>query len=128
MKALKIDVVNQTISTIEITNYKEIYSAIGNGCDLFCCPFEFENGDILYSDDEALLHNELEGCFAMHDWNYPLVGNAIILGNDEEGDMADVKTKADEILEKIMWGNKEVAEQYAEYALQEPIMIINSHE
>jgi len=127
MKALKIDVVNKTISQIEIKNYKEIYSAIGNDCDLFCCPVEFENGDILYSDDEALLHNELEGCFTMLDWNYPLVGNAIILGNDEEGDMADVKTKADEILEKIIWGNKEAAEQYAEFALQQPIMIY-SHE
>ena len=63
----------------------------------------------------------------MLDWNYPLVGNAIILGNDEEGDMADVKTKADEILEKIIWGNKEAAEQYAEFALQQPIMIY-SHE
>ena len=51
MKALKIDVVNKTISQIEIKNYKEIYSAIGNDCDLFCCPVEFENGDILYSDD-----------------------------------------------------------------------------
>ena len=101
MKALKIDVVNQTISKIEITNYKEIYSAIGNGCNLFCCPIEFENGDVLYSDDEALLHGEVEGCFSMVDWNYPLVGNAIILGSDEEGGMADSKTKANEILEKI---------------------------
>ena len=123
MKALKIDVVNQTISKIEITNYKEIYSAIGNGCNLFCCPIEFENGDVLYSDDEALLHGEVEGCFSMVDWNYPLVGNAIILGSDEEGGMADSKTKANEILEKIMWGNKEVAETYAEYAMQSPTFI-----
>jgi hypothetical protein len=123
MKALKIDVVNQKITKIEITNYKEIYSAIGNGCNLFCCPIEFENGDVLYSDDEALLHGEVEGCFSMVDWNYPLVGNAIILGSDEEGGMADSKTKANEILEKIMWGNKEVAETYAEYAMQSPTFI-----
>lgn len=124
MKALKIDVVYQTISQIEIKDYKEIYSAIGNGCDLFCCPIEFENGDVLYSDDEALLRENIEGCFAMHDWSIPLVGNAIILGSDGNGDSVDVKSKANQILEKIIWGNKAVAENYANYTLQQrPVFV-----
>ena len=123
MKALKIDVVNKTVSTIDIKDYKEIYAAIGNGCELFCCPIEFDNGDTLYSDDEGLLHENVEGCFALNDWNYPLVGNAIILGSDDEGESADAKTKAEDILNQIIWGNSEAAETYRGFAMSQSPMI-----
>ena len=118
MKAIKIDVTNQTISQITIgKDYKEIYTQIGNNCDLFCCPFEFENGDCLYADDEALL-KEVEGCFAFPNWNYPIVGNAIILGTDydNDGESTDAKSEISQLQETIIWGNKAVAEMYQDYA------------
>ena len=50
-KALKIDVVAQTVTEVKIDKYQDIYSQIGNGCNLFCCPVDFENGDTLFADD-----------------------------------------------------------------------------
>ena len=117
MKAIKIDVANQTISQVNIANYKEIYSQIGNGCELFCCPIQYENNDVLYADDESLLRDNIEGCFTFPDWNYPIVGNAIILGTDDEGESVDVKTKIAELQSQIMWGNKKVAELWRDRAI-----------
>ena len=55
MKALKIDVVNKTITEIEMEHTKEIYEIIGNGCHTFCAPVEFDNQDTLFADDEFKL-------------------------------------------------------------------------
>ena len=72
-KALKIDVVNQTVTSITINDINDIYKEIGNGCDLFCCPVDFENGDTLYADDESLLRENVEGCFLMDNWTSAIV-------------------------------------------------------
>jgi len=117
MKAIKIDVANKKLSYVNIGHYSEIYSEIGNGCELFCCPVEYPNRDVLYADDESLLRENIEGCFSFPEWNYPIVGNGILLGSDEEGDSADVKTTIEELESKIIWGNKEAAESYRQYAL-----------
>jgi len=123
MKALKIDVVNKTITEIELEHTKEIYQIIGNGCHTFCAPVEFDNLDTLFADDEALLQSNLEGCFMFPDWKYPIVGNAVILGTDYEGDVCDAKSKADDLLELIIFGNKEVAEMHRDNALSQPMVM-----
>ena len=117
-KALKIDVVNQTVTNILVDDNESIYKEIGNGCELFCCPVNFDNGDTLYADDESLLRENIEGCFMMSDWQYAIVGNAIILGTDyEDGESIDCKSSPMDIYGEIIWGNKEVAEQYRQVAL-----------
>jgi len=116
-KALKIDVVNQTVTNILIDDIDDIYKEIGNGCELFCCPVNFENGDTLYADDESLLRENVEGCFLMPDWAYAIVVNAIILGTDEEGESVDCKYSIMDIYQEIIWGDKLVAEQYRKVAL-----------
>jgi hypothetical protein len=124
MKAIKIDVVKQDVYYVEMEkDYHRIYDEIGNGCTLFCCPVEFDNSDALYSDDEGLLHENLEGCFMMEGWRIPLVGNAIILGTDEEGDSTDVASTVEEIKSKIIfWGDKKKAEDYRKIAMnQKPV-------
>ena len=123
MKALKIDVINQTITEVEIKHTNEIYGLIGNGCNLFCAPVDFDNGDTLFSDDEALLHEKVEGCFGMENWMYPLVGNAIVLGSDEDGHICDCKSKPEDLLGKLIWGNKETAEMYRDHAMRQPVII-----
>ena len=126
MKVLKIDVKTKTVSEITIgKNLENIYKEIGNGCELFCCPIDFDFGDTLYADDESLLRNDIEGCFMLPEWNHPIVGNALIIGTDEEGDSEDVKMTPDFLQKKLIWGNKQVAEQYRDYALSN--MIENSN-
>ena len=117
MKALLINVVNQTITEVEIDHTKEIYELIGNGCHTFCAPVDFPNGDTLFTDDEALLANEVHGCFSMEGWAYPIVGNAVILGSTPDGDVGDCKSRPDEILETLIWGNKEAAEFHRDNTL-----------
>ena len=116
-KALKIDVVNQTVTNILIDDIEDIYKEIGNGCELFCCPVNFDNGDTLYADDESLLRENVEGCFLMSDWAYAIVGNAIILGTDEEGESVDCKSSIMDVYQEIIWGDKLVAEKYRKVAL-----------
>lgn len=120
MKALLINVADQSVSTIELKHTKELYAHIGNGCHTFCAPVDFPNGDTLFADDEALLQDNLQGCFSLENWKYPIVGNAVILGCTDDGDVADCKSKPDDILCQIMWGNKEAAEIHRDNALSVP--------
>ena len=114
-KAIKINVTTQKVEEVFISDYTDIYKEIGNGCNLFCCPVEFENGDCLYADDEALLQENVEGCFAMENFRYPIVGNAIILGTDEEGESTNAKTNISDL--NILFGDKTVAEEYRKSAM-----------
>jgi len=124
-KAIKIDVVKQDVYEIELSDdYKAIYGAIGNGCTIFCAPIEFENGDTLYSDEEGLLHEKMVGCFMMENWKYPLVGNAIILGTDDEGDSIDAKSTIEEIKNQVTFYDSEIAEKWKQKALNTPTQII----
>lgn len=124
MKAIKIDVVSRELSYVEINDYTEIYNEIGNGCNLFCAPFEFENGDTIFSDDEALL-KEVHGGFIMDGWNYPLCGNAIIQGCDDEGDSIEVKSSIEELAPRIIWVDKNYCEKWQSYAMLKGIEIIH---
>jgi hypothetical protein len=115
-KAIKIDVVNKELSYVKINHYSDIYREIGNNCDLFCIPIQFDNEDCIYGDEEGLL-KEVQGGFTMEGWAYPLCGNAIILGTDEEGDSVDCLTTIDELLPKIRWVSQKDAKKWQEYAM-----------
>ena len=123
MKALFIDVINETITETTIGNYKEIYQKIANDCSIFTCPVEFENSDIIYVDDEGLL-KEVHGGFMMNGWKYPLIGNAIILGADDEGESIDYASDVEEIKKQIIFCSKEYANAWKEKALSTPPTII----
>lgn len=110
MKALKINVVDKTVTEIDVDNWQQISGKIGNNCQLFCCPIQFENGDILYADDESLLRNDIEGMFVID--KFIIVGNAIISGSDEDGESTDAKSSIDEIKSKVVFGDKQGALAY----------------
>lgn len=102
MKAIKIDVEKRDVYEIEIgKDYRQIYPAIGNGCNVFVCPVEFPNNDVMYVDDESLLGKEINGGFIMPDWSTPIVGNAVILGTDDEGESKDYASNLDEIRSSV---------------------------
>jgi hypothetical protein len=115
-KAIKIDVVNKELSYVRINHYSDIYREIGNNCELFCIPIQFDNEDCIYGDEEGLL-KEVQGGYTMEGWAYPLCGNAIVLGTDEEGDSADCLTTIEELLPKIKWVSQKDAQEWQEYAM-----------
>ncbi len=115
-KAIKIDVVSRELSYVNINQYSDIYAEIGNGCELFCVPIQFENNDCIFSDEESLL-KEVYGGFIMEGWDYPLCGNAIIQGTDEEGDSVDCLTTIEDLLPKIQWVSEKGAKAWQDYAM-----------
>jgi hypothetical protein len=119
-KAILIDVANRTVTETTIGNYTDIYHAIGDGCRCFTVPVEFENLDALYVDDEGLLNDTPKGCFMMKGWDYPIVGNGVILGTDEEGESIDHKSDIDEIRSQVKFGDMHMAEVWRAHALSTP--------
>lgn len=126
MKAILIDVKSKSVKEITLSSdYKEIYTHIGNGCDCFAVPVQFENADALYVDDEGLLHETIEGGFLLPGFVYPIVGNALIIGTDEEGESVDCKTDAEMIAISIRFLPQDIAQKYAEAARnQKPFMVM----
>ena len=95
MKAIFINVHDRTVSPVEIENdLHAMYDKIG--CDIVqTVPYENE---ILVCDEESRLKPWTAG-FQLGDWR--IVGNALIVGDTEDGDFADTKLSADEIAKQI---------------------------
>jgi len=103
MKGLLINPTDKTITEVEIAQgLQPIYDALGNNCTTFAVPIVYPNGDGMYVDDEGLFKQQ-NGGFQFPNWSYPLLGNALILGSDEEGNSVDVKTTKEELLKDIEW-------------------------
>jgi hypothetical protein len=122
-KAILINVEAQTITETTIGHYSDIYKAIGNGCNTFECSAELENGDTVFVDENGLNHDP-KGCFIMTNWGYPLVGNAIILGSNEEGESVDCQSTVEELKAQVKFYGEAVAKAWAEKVLSTPPQII----
>jgi hypothetical protein len=124
MRAVVIDSENQKVFEVSIgTDFNEIYPLIGNGCSTFAVPVVLHNGDALYADDEGLLQEDIKGGFIMKDWNYPIVGNAVLLNVDEEGESCDAVSDVEDLNSQIEWVSQRDAKGWAEYALRTPPQI-----
>ena len=113
-KAIKINVEKKTIEEIEISDgINSISKEIGNHCQYFCCPFIFDNMDSIYADDEALLRiDDIQGGFKMENWAYPIIGNAIVLGTDDEGDSINYKSDINEFRSKIIFVDEKESKEW----------------
>ena len=103
MKAILINPKLQTINEINYSgDYKEIYKL--TECSTFTAIYPFDNcEDTIYLDDEGLLKSS-NYCFTFRcddGRNQPLMGNALVLGADDEGESKDVETSIDEIKRRV---------------------------
>lgn len=115
-QAIKIDVAAKSLSLITLKDWRDIAPTISENCSIFECPVTFENGDTIYIDEEGL-YNDFEGGFTMDGWRYPLVGNALLIGSDEEGESKNVETTMVELLKLITWVSKEQSTSWKDKAL-----------
>ena len=101
MNAIFIDAKNKTVSMIEVENdLQAMYDKIG--CLLVqTVPFAGEN---IVCDEEGRLKRWTAG-FELGSWR--IVGNALIVGDTEDGDFADTKLSADEIAKQIRFFGSE---------------------
>jgi hypothetical protein len=125
-KAIKINVETKSVEYVTLADdYQAIYPQIGNGCTTFAVPYTFENNDSMFVDDESLLrYDDIKGGFILEDWETPIVGNAIILGCDDEGDSVDVKSKIEEIREQLQFITEDHAKGWARHIMGSPRQII----
>ena len=108
MKAYLIDPLNKIVSVVDYNgDYQTINKLINSqrGSD---AVYGFRNEDTLYVDDEGLLTKE-NYCFEFtYDNGHvaPLMGKALVLGTDAEGESVAVKSSLEEVESKIKWVGK----------------------
>lgn len=103
-KGILIDVKNETISEIEVGDYKDIQKKIG--CELFDVVQVDEKNDI-YVDDEGLLSvDEDSKFFGFKGSELKLAGNGLVLGiNHNTGDSKDTTLTVEHLKERIEFFN-----------------------
>ena len=110
MKAVLINPKLRKIKEIEYSgDYQDIQKL--TECSTFTAVYPFDNQDTIYLDDEGLL-KESNYCFTFkYDNGYvqPLMGNALIIGANEEGESISYKTPITEIKNRIVFkGHQEI--------------------
>ena len=125
MKVILIDPHTKTIQPLNVqwpeSHLHDIYKLLD--CEMIETPMDYENGDVLYCDEEAWLtaakHPEKPRAgFMFPDWEYAILGKAVIIGTNDEGDDVDCKSVPDDIAPEIRWRNHEqMTNQGIEYDL-----------
>ena len=104
MKAVLINPKLRKIKEIEYSgDYQDIQKL--TECSTFTAVYPFDNQDTIYLDDEGLL-KESNYCFTFkYDNGYvqPLMGNALVIGANEEGESISYKTPITEIKNRIVF-------------------------
>ena len=114
MRAIKIDCATRTIAIIEVESYRNICDELNKNCKNFICPIMFDTNDVMYADYYAGL-NGFNGGFMLDGWTHPVLGNAIIVGTDSDGNLADVVISKSEINNQISFISKELVSKLFYY-------------
>lgn len=114
MRAIKISCTTRTISIVEIHSYRNICNELNHSCEYFGCPMVFETNDVMYADYYAGL-SEFSGGFLLDGWSHPVLGDAIIVGTDEYGNLSDVVITKNEIDNQISFISKDLAKKWFYY-------------
>ena len=111
MKAFKINATDRKIEVVEINSWKDIAPAIGGQCESFEAPVTLENEDTFYTDEEGLYHNWTSG-WKMKNFAYPILGNDIVQGTNDEGEAVEPLSTIEEIEAMIIWVDTDECEAH----------------
>jgi hypothetical protein len=113
MKAFSINAENRTVTEVRLgKDYKEIYTLLGEGVDMFQCVDISDNGDTIYVDEEGLLKPQ-DNFFLYKGYNQPLAGNGLVLGTTDEGESTSPKISLKEVVENVVFMNRYEVVQWA---------------
>ena len=108
MKALFIDPTDETIRFLSYDgDYKSIYRILG--CRTFEAVYPFDNGDTLWIDEEGLLKDSNFAFNIRADnpkFNQTIMGKALVLGTDAEGESVECKTTLEDLKSRINFQGK----------------------
>lgn len=105
MKAIKIDALNQTITEIEIDGSLESFYAAAD-CEIIETAGYFDNGDIIYVDEEGMM-NEIDYGFKVTNFSnpQPFFGSGVVTRINDDGEPTDCKSDLDAIKDEITFWN-----------------------
>jgi hypothetical protein len=96
MKAILIDIKNQTITDVDIKgDLQSWYKLIG--CQYVECAHYLNKHDSIMVDEEGLL-SQPEGFFYVEGAHQPFAGNGLVVGVDKNGKTVDVKMTAADLI------------------------------
>ena len=106
MKAFLIDPYALKVGEVEYSgDYKDIYTL--TDCQIFTCLTFNEEEDTLYLDDEGLINDKEKAFFRIvgtpRGETYPLVGKALVLGCNEEGDAVEPKITLEKLRKQVQF-------------------------
>lgn len=101
MKAILIDVVAQIVREVELDPADMLGSIYGAlNCQMFTQATRLNGRDIVWVDDEGLLHSKVQHFFDIGA-HMPLAGNGLVVGINSIGDTVDCKSTVDEIRARV---------------------------
>lgn len=122
INVIQIDSRQRTVNLVKVDNwtYNKITELIGHGCRIFTSVYYYPNEDTLYTDDEFLIrefdtevddkgmYNPADCGFILIPYSkeYPLWGNAVIVGADDDGESDNVKSILNNIRKDIVFIDK----------------------
>lgn len=109
---MKVFLIKPRQKVIEEVDYfgkiEEIYAHIGNGCTTFTTIVMNHRRDFLYIDANAREANAKNYNLALDNFQHKrynglLVGNALVLGHDENGDSQEPSMMIGDLRNEIIW-------------------------
>jgi hypothetical protein len=86
-------------------DYKDVYTL--TDCQTFTCLTFNEDEDTLFLDDEGLINGKEQAFFRLVDTpsgdTYPLVGKALVLGCNEEGESVEPKITLEGLRKQVQF-------------------------
>ena len=101
MRAIFIDSKDRNVyeANIKGNDFREIRDLIG--CEIITGGYSFDNGDYMYVDDEGLFQTNRNGFIINVPGNLygeqQIIGNALIVGSDDDGNDCDATSTIDYI-------------------------------
>ena len=108
MRAYLIDPINKEISVVDYNGDYQMINELINSQRGFDAVYGFRNEDTLYVDDEGLLLKENHAFEFTYDNGHtqPLMGKALVLGTDAEGESIECKTTLENLKSRISFQGK----------------------
>lgn len=107
MKAILVNSTSKSVSEINVSgSFDSICEALN--CKTLQLFHQFENGDIIYIDDEAP-NQPHDQWFYMGGTAHPFPANALILGTTDDGDEIDYRSSLKQITNLVTFHSREEA-------------------
>jgi hypothetical protein len=99
MKAILINPFAKAVSEVDFNGH---YTHI---CDLIDCSLftvvRLARREVLFVDDEGLLHDKPQAFFSWHGYPHPLAGRGLVIGEEGDGESAPTEFTVQEVRAKV---------------------------